>query len=69
MTADDRDEAWRREAVLGLYAERPFAEPPSTIRIWSYADQLSYAAGETLPAARCRLVGPTPGGPEVPRAA
>lgn len=48
MTAADRDEAWRREAVLGLYAERPFSELPPVIRIWTYADQLSHAAGETL---------------------
>lgn len=44
MTA--RDEAWRRAAVLGNYAERPLQAPPRNIRIWSYADSLSYAPGE-----------------------
>lgn len=48
-----RDEAWRREAVLGNYAERPFHEPPTTIRIWSYAGRLSYAPGETLRLSVC----------------
>jgi len=43
----ERDEAWRREAVLRNYAERPLRSPPQNIRIWSYADQLSYAPGET----------------------
>lgn len=53
MTMQDRDDAWRREAVLGIYAERPHAEPPAKIRIWSYADQLSYAPGETLRLSVC----------------
>ena len=44
----ERDEAWRREAVLGNYAERPFPAPPVAIRIWSYADRLSLAPGEIL---------------------
>jgi hypothetical protein len=48
MTHQERDEAWQREAVLGNYAERPYSEPPAAIRIWSYADQLSYAPGERL---------------------
>lgn len=48
MKPPERDEAWRREAVLGLYAERAFYEPPANVRIWSYADQLSHAPGETL---------------------
>ena len=43
-----RDEAWRREAVLGNYAERPLRAPPPHPRIWSYCDRLSYAPGETL---------------------
>lgn len=48
MTDPDRDDAWRREAVLGNYAERALSAPLQTIRIWSYADQLSYAPGDTL---------------------
>lgn len=39
---------WRREAVFGNYAERPFHAPPAATRIWSYCDALSYAPGETL---------------------
>ena len=56
--ADDRagrrrDDAWRREAVLGNYAERPFHAPPEPRRIWSYADRLSYAPGETVRLSVC----------------
>ncbi len=51
MTA--RDDAWRREAVLGNYAERPFHAPPATTRIWSYADRLSYAPGDVLRLSVC----------------
>ncbi|MFN4141883.1 N,N-dimethylformamidase beta subunit family domain-containing protein [Aestuariivirga sp.] len=53
MTDTERDEAWRREAVLGIYAERPLHEPPRNIRIWSYADRLSYAPGETARLSVC----------------
>ena len=49
----DRDDAWRREAVLGIYAERPFHAPPETIRIWSYCDKLSYAPEETVRVCVC----------------
>ncbi|MCX7350725.1 MAG: hypothetical protein NTZ54_14795, partial [Alphaproteobacteria bacterium] len=49
----DRDDAWRREAVLGNYAERPFHAPPGPIRIWSYCDQLSYAPGEAVRVSVC----------------
>ncbi len=48
MTMTERDDAWRREAVLGNYAERPFHAPPPAIRIWSYAGSLSHVPGETL---------------------
>ncbi len=48
-----RDDAWRREAVLGIYAELPFAAPPAEVRIWSYADRLSYAADETVSISVC----------------
>ncbi|MCA3573226.1 MAG: hypothetical protein IOC86_04865, partial [Aestuariivirga sp.] len=48
MALPDRDDAWRREAVFGNYAERPLHEAPPMLRIWSYADRLSYAPGETL---------------------
>ena len=41
--AGKRDDAWRREAVLGIYAERPLHTPPAETRIWSYCDRLSYA--------------------------
>jgi hypothetical protein len=34
--------------VLGNYAERPFRASPPFVRIWSYADSLSYAPGETV---------------------
>ena len=51
MTA--RDEAWRREAVLGNYAERPLHEPPATIRIWSYAGSLSHEPGGVLRLSVC----------------
>jgi len=47
------DEAQRREAVFGNYAERPFASPPENIRIWSYADQLSHAPGDVLRLSVC----------------
>jgi len=54
MSADaDRDDAWRREAVLGIYAERPFHAPPESIRIWSYCDKLSYAPEETVRVCVC----------------
>lgn len=48
-----RDDAWRREAVLGIYAERPFESPPEDIRIWCYTDQLSYGTGETVHVSVC----------------
>lgn len=48
-----RDEAWLRNAVLGNYAERPFAVPPPELRIWSYTDRLSYAPGEILRVSVC----------------
>lgn len=48
-----RDDAWRREAVLGNYAERPFRAPPAIPRIWSYCDRLSYAPGETVQVSVC----------------
>ena len=51
--AAERDEAWRRAAVLGNYAERPLRTPPSVVRIWSYADRLSYAPGEVLGLSVC----------------
>src|SRR6478735_6643785 len=50
------DEAWRREAVLGNYAERPFHAPPPHPRIWSYCDRLSYAPGETVQVSVCTNV-------------
>lgn len=50
---NSRDDAWRREAVLGNYAERPLHAPPAMIRVWSYADRLSYAPGETLRLSVC----------------
>lgn len=50
---DQRDEAWRREAVLGIYAERPLHHPPQNIRIWSYAKRLSYAPGDTVEICVC----------------
>jgi hypothetical protein len=50
---DERDDAWRREAVLGNYAERALRSPPREIRIWSYADALSRAPGETLRISVC----------------
>jgi hypothetical protein len=53
MTSGAHDEAWRREAVFGNYAERAFHAPPPGIRIWSYCDQLSYAPGETLRLSVC----------------
>lgn len=53
MTTPERDDAWRREAVLGNYAERPFRSPPPVTRIWSYADSLSYAPGEVLRLSVC----------------
>ena len=49
----DRDDAWRREAVLGNYAERPFHAPPVQTRIWSYCDRLSYAPGEAAQVSVC----------------
>ena len=49
----ERDEAWRREAVLGNYAERPLPTPPPVVRIWSYADRLSYAPGDILRLSVC----------------
>ena len=51
--AEELDEAWRREAVLGIYAERPFKAPPAKLRIWSYCDKLSYLAGETVKLSVC----------------
>ena len=53
MTNPDRDGAWRHEAVFGNYAERPFSAPPPMLRIWSYADQISYAAGDILRLSVC----------------
>lgn len=47
------DEAWRREAVLGNYAERPCRAPPATARIWSYTDRLSYAPGDVVRLSVC----------------
>src|SRR4051794_25802528 len=49
----ERHEAWRREAVLGNYADRPFHAPPAATRIWSYCDRLSYAPGETVRISVC----------------
>ena len=48
-----RTDAWRREAVLGLYAERPLHAPPKATRIWSYCDKLSYAPRETVQVSVC----------------
>jgi hypothetical protein len=45
--------AWRREAVFGNYAERPFHAPPAAVRIWSYADSLSCAPGGVLRLSVC----------------
>lgn len=53
MTTPERDDAWRRDAVLGNYAERPFHAPPPMVRIWSYAGSLSHAPGETLRLSVC----------------
>lgn len=48
QTDTAHDEAWVREAVLGNYAERPFAAPPPQPRIWSYTNRMSFAPGETV---------------------
>jgi hypothetical protein len=49
----ERNDAWRREAVLGNYAERAFRAPPSTPRVWCYTDHLSYAPGDVVQAHLC----------------
>ena len=51
--SSERDAAWRRQAVLGNYAERPFTAPPPRTRIWSYTDRLSYGAGESVRLSVC----------------
>ncbi|WP_395687514.1 N,N-dimethylformamidase beta subunit family domain-containing protein [Aestuariivirga sp.] len=49
----ERDEAWLKQAVLGNYAERPFAEAPREPRIWSYTSRLSYKAGDLVKVSTC----------------
>jgi len=49
----ERDDTWRREAVLGNYAERPHHIPPQHLRVWSYTDELSYAPGGVVQAHLC----------------
>lgn len=44
----DRTDDFHRPAVFGNYAERPALGAPSSARIWSYTDKISYEPGETV---------------------